>query len=219
MNKNEDIAWVTRCALFDDRRAFACLVDKYQVRLKRFFLNLTGGDPVLSDDLAQETFIKVYYNLRSYKGLSSFSTWIYRVAYNVFYDELRKSREWEDASVDEAANLLEQPPECVDRNIDVWREFFGDHSLELRTDKWFTRRVLNRLPRKRWSIEAKISFVVSVLVIAICTVLCLIFAKEMIYNPCWTCAHTWLAYMGLSVACGLCVGQLGSFLRRIYDAS
>lgn len=61
MNKNEDIAWVTRCALFDDRRAFACLVDKYQVRLKRFFLNLTGGDPVLSDDLAQETFIKVYY--------------------------------------------------------------------------------------------------------------------------------------------------------------
>ena len=95
MNKNEDIAWVTRCALFDDRRAFACLVDKYQVRLKRFFLNLTGGDPVLSDDLAQETFIKVYYNLRSYKGLSSF--------------------------VDEAANLLEQPPECVDRNIDVSR--------------------------------------------------------------------------------------------------
>ena len=88
MNKNEDIAWVTRCALFDDRRAFACLVDKYQVRLK---------------------------------GLSSFSTWIYRVAYNVFYDELRKSREWEDASVDEAANLLEQPPECVDRNIDISR--------------------------------------------------------------------------------------------------
>ena len=121
MNKNEDIAWVTRCALFDDRRAFACLVDKYQVRLKRFFLNLTGGDPVLSDDLAQETFIKVYYNLRSYKGLSSFSTWIYRVAYNVFYDELRKSREWEDASVDEVANLLEQPPECVDRNIDISR--------------------------------------------------------------------------------------------------
>ena len=80
-------------------------------------------------------------------------------------------------------------------------------------------RVLNRLPRKRWSIEAKISFVVSVLVIAICTVLCLIFAKEMISNPCWTCVHTWLAYMGLSVACGLCVGQLGSFLRRIYDAS
>ena len=106
MNKNEDIAWVTRCALFDDRRAFACLVDKYQVRLKRFFLNLTGGDPVLSDDLAQETFIKVYYNLRSYKGLSSFSTWIYRVAYNVFYDELRKSREWEDASVAKIAEIM-----------------------------------------------------------------------------------------------------------------
>lgn len=58
MNKNEDIAWVTRCALFDDRRAFACLVDKYQVRLKRFFLNLTGGDPVLSDDLRRRLLSK-----------------------------------------------------------------------------------------------------------------------------------------------------------------
>ena len=29
-------------------------------------------------------------------------------------------------------------------NDNQWREFFGDHSLELRTDKWFTRRVLNR---------------------------------------------------------------------------
>ena len=85
--------------------------------------------------------------------------------------------------------------------------------------RWNFGQISGSLVGKRWSIEAKISFVVSVLVIAICTVLCLIFAKEMIYNPCWTCAHTWLAYMGLSVACGLCVGQLGSFLRRIYDAS
>ena len=33
-------------------------------------------------------------------------------------------------------------------NDNQWQEVFGDHSLELRTDKWFTRRVLNRLPRK-----------------------------------------------------------------------
>lgn len=87
-------------------------------------------------------------------------------------------------------------------NDNQWREFFGDHSLELRTDKWFTRRVLNRLPRKRWSIEAKISFVVSVLVIAICTVLCLIFAKEngfpilvgLVYTLGWlTWGCLWLA--------------------------
>lgn len=118
MSKSEDIAWVTRCALFDDRRAFARLVDKYQGQMKRFFLNLTGGDQSLSDDLAQETFIKVYYNLRSYKGLSAFSTWIYRVAYNVFYDESRKRRAWGDVPADEAA-LWEQPAERVDRNIDI----------------------------------------------------------------------------------------------------
>lgn len=32
-------------------------------------------------------------------------------------------------------------------NDNQWREFFGDHSLELRTDKWFTRRVLNKIGR------------------------------------------------------------------------
>ena len=50
--------------------------------------------------------------------MSAFSTWIYRVAYNVFYDESRKRRAWEDAPADEAA-LWEQPAERVDRNIDV----------------------------------------------------------------------------------------------------
>ncbi|MEI3342942.1 MAG: sigma factor [Coprobacter fastidiosus] len=42
--------------------------------------------------MAQETFIKAYTSLRLFKGLSSFSTWIFRIAYNVFYDFMR-SRE------------------------------------------------------------------------------------------------------------------------------
>ena len=103
MEKTEDMMWVARCALLDDRKAFASLVDKYQGRVKRFFLSLTGGDESLSDDLAQETFIKVYYHLRSYKGLSSFSTWLFRVAYNLYYDEWRKRGDRYFEPLDEAA--------------------------------------------------------------------------------------------------------------------
>ena len=104
-------------------------------------------------------------------------------------------------------------------NDNQWREVFGDYSFEILADKGVTRRGLDRLPRQRWGIEAQISFFVSVLGFSIFTVFFLFFFQQMILNHCWTCAHTWLAYMGLSVACGLCVGQLGSFLRRIYDAS
>ncbi len=118
MEKTEDMMWVARCALLDDRKAFASLVDKYQGRVKRFFLSLTGGDESLSDDLAQETFIKVYYHLRSYKGLSSFSTWLFRVAYNLYYDELRKRGDRYFEPLDEAATIP-QSPEPVDRRLDM----------------------------------------------------------------------------------------------------
>ena len=60
-SNSEDTVWITRCVLWDDRRAFAHLVDKYQVRLRRFLLHLTGGDSDLADDLAQDTFLRAYH--------------------------------------------------------------------------------------------------------------------------------------------------------------
>jgi RNA polymerase sigma-70 factor (ECF subfamily) len=58
--------------------------------VRRFFLNQTLGDCQLSDDLAQDTFIKAYSNITSFRGLASFKTWLMRIAYNVFYDYKRK---------------------------------------------------------------------------------------------------------------------------------
>lgn len=84
-----DISLVTQVALFHNKRAFDSLVMKYQEPVRRFFLNLTLGDRSLSDDLAQETFIKAYMNIFNFRGVSSFSTWLFRIAYNVFYDNRR----------------------------------------------------------------------------------------------------------------------------------
>ena len=73
-----------------NRRAFDELVRRYQSPVRRFFLNQTLGDGQLSDDLAQDTFIKAYTNIASFRGLASFQTWLMRIAYNVFYDYQRK---------------------------------------------------------------------------------------------------------------------------------
>lgn len=86
----EDISLVSRVAVFHDRRAFDRLVVKYQSPIRRFFLNQTLGDTQLSDDLAQETFIKAYTNITQFRGLASFSTWLFRIAYNVLYDHNRR---------------------------------------------------------------------------------------------------------------------------------
>ncbi len=89
MSKTDDFRWVAQVNLLGDKSAFDKLILKYQSSIRRFFLNLTMGDAQLSDDLAQETFIKAYLGLKSFGGLSAFSTWLFRIAYNVFYDSVR----------------------------------------------------------------------------------------------------------------------------------
>jgi len=96
MSNADDIRWVTQVALLGDKNAFDKLATKYQSPIRRFFLNLTVGDGPLSDDLAQETFIKAYLNITAFKGLSGFSTWLYRIAYNVYYDSVRAQKHYED---------------------------------------------------------------------------------------------------------------------------
>lgn len=96
MTAISDISLVAQVVVLHNTRAFDQLVRKYQSPVRRFFLNLTSGDGSLSDDLAQETFIKAYVNIASFKNLSNFSTWLYRIAYNVFYDYLRSRRETDD---------------------------------------------------------------------------------------------------------------------------
>lgn len=92
-----DITLVTQVVVFGNKRAFDALLRKYQSQVRRFLLGLTVGDSQLADDLAQETFIKAYMNIGKFRGLSSFSTWIMRIAYNTHYDYLRTHHQTEDA--------------------------------------------------------------------------------------------------------------------------
>ena len=91
-----DISLVAQVAISGNRRAFDELVRRYQSPVRRFFLHQTLGDSQLSDDLAQDTFIKAYTNIASFRGLASFQTWIMRIAYNVFYDYTRGRHQTSD---------------------------------------------------------------------------------------------------------------------------
>lgn len=93
LSRLDEIRLLSQCALADNRDAFGRLVEAYQPRVRRFLLNLTSGDEMLTDDLAQETFVKAYLGVRGFKGLSSFGTWLYRIAYNEFYSHQRRRGE------------------------------------------------------------------------------------------------------------------------------
>ena len=92
MATHNDFSLVAQVALSGNRRAFDELVRRYQSSVRRFFLHQTLGDSQLSDDLAQDTFLKAYTSIASFHGLSSFQTWLMRIAYNVFYDHVRKNQ-------------------------------------------------------------------------------------------------------------------------------
>ena len=96
MQSLTDFALVTQVTMMGNRRAFDQLVVRYQSPVRRFFLHQTLGDEPLSDDLAQDTFIKAWRNIGSFLAMSSFQTWLMRIAYNVFYDYVRSRKTTSD---------------------------------------------------------------------------------------------------------------------------
>ena len=83
---------------------FISLVRAEQEPLRRFLLALCGGDAALADDVAQDALVRAYVASGSFLGLSKFSTWLFRIAYNCYIDHCRKARP-DEAPVDDALNL------------------------------------------------------------------------------------------------------------------
>jgi RNA polymerase sigma-70 factor (ECF subfamily) len=86
------------------RERFISEVRKWQEPLRRFLLALCCGDTALSDDIAQDALVRAYVASGSFLGLSKFSTWLFRIAYNCYIDNRRKARPGQ-APVEEAMNL------------------------------------------------------------------------------------------------------------------
>jgi RNA polymerase sigma-70 factor (ECF subfamily) len=68
-------------------------VRRYQSPLRATLRRLTAGNHALADDLAQETFLLAYRNLRSFRQEAKFSTWLHRIATNAFFADARKRKE------------------------------------------------------------------------------------------------------------------------------
>lgn len=107
-----DADLVARVLLDDDHHAFAELVRNHQSTVRGLLRNLTRADVALADDLSQETFLRAYKNIRSFRGEAKFSTWLYRIAYNCFREDARKRKEL--VGIDESQLEAEPDPQTVD---------------------------------------------------------------------------------------------------------
>ena len=107
-----DADLLARVLVDDDQHAFGELVRRHQSAVRGLLRQLTRTDIALADDLAQETFLRAYKHIRSFRGEARFSTWLYRIAYNCFREDARRRKEL--VGIDEEQQQAEADPHVVD---------------------------------------------------------------------------------------------------------
>jgi RNA polymerase sigma factor (sigma-70 family) len=93
-----------------DLAAFNSLVEHYQTAVFNLCLRMLASPPT-AEDATQEAFIASYRNLEKFRG-GSFRAWLFRIASNACYDELRRRRARPALSLDE-------PTPSGDRHLDA----------------------------------------------------------------------------------------------------
>src|SRR5256886_12161191 len=107
----EDVELVRRSKK-GDMTAYDQLVRRYQERIYATIYHMTANHED-ANDLAQETFIKAYQALKSFKGDSSFYTWVYRIAVNKTINFLKQRKNKTHLSLNDLDFNAENDPDLV----------------------------------------------------------------------------------------------------------
>ncbi len=103
---------LVRRARKGDLAAYDDLVRRYQERIYATVYHMTSNHED-ANDLAQEAFIKAFQALKSFKGGSSFYTWIYRIAVNKTINFLKQRKNRTQMSLDDLDFNAEHDPDLV----------------------------------------------------------------------------------------------------------
>ncbi|MFW6134686.1 MAG: sigma-70 family RNA polymerase sigma factor [Elusimicrobiota bacterium] len=81
-----------------DMDSFSMLVDEYKDKIYGIALTLSGNK-MEAEEVAQQIFIKLWKKIEKFNFRSAFSTWLYRLAHNTFYDYVRKKKRRSDRKI------------------------------------------------------------------------------------------------------------------------
>jgi RNA polymerase sigma-70 factor (ECF subfamily) len=112
-----DADLIARVLSREDHNAFGELVRRHQSPVRAFLTRMTRGDSHLADDLAQETFLKVWQKLYTFRGNAKFSTWLFGIAFNEFRGAARQRKELALDDLTESPPELEEPSAAANSNL------------------------------------------------------------------------------------------------------
>ena len=98
---DEQAMW--RVQTTDDNAAFSQLVQRWEQPILRLCARMTGNLHQ-AEDLKQEAFTRIFVRRKDFRQGSRFSTWLWRIALNLCYDELRKRKRHREFSIEDGVD-------------------------------------------------------------------------------------------------------------------
>jgi RNA polymerase sigma-70 factor (ECF subfamily) len=95
---------VERVQRDNDHHAFEQLMRQNQSAIRQFLRRLTLQNQAIADELAQETFLKAFVHIKTYRGEGKFLSWLFKIAYQQFVSSTRKKTEQTNAELEDKAD-------------------------------------------------------------------------------------------------------------------
>ncbi len=140
MPVDEDQVLIKR-ALRGDRKAFEELMRKYEKKIFSFVVRMVRNEDT-AVDLTQDFFFKIYTVLDKYNFEYKFSTWAYRICYNLVIDHIRRNQAQVDSLDDESIS-----PRDMLESENVSRED-GFRTLARKETRDYVWSIVDRIPLK-----------------------------------------------------------------------
>lgn len=120
-----------------DARCFEALYIRHKSRVFSLCLRMTGNH-ARAEDLTQEAFLQLYRKIATFRGESTFSTWLYRLSFNVVLMHLRK-KGLPEVSLDETLDPQQENAHTIEMGT-------RDNSLHGSLDRMTLERAMEDLP-------------------------------------------------------------------------
>lgn len=126
-----------------DQIYFTEIYTKHAPQVLRMCMAYTDNE-AQAEDFMQETFVKVWQNIRQFRGESKISTWIYRIAINTCLGHLRSPK---NAAPSELKNTFDREDDCggISKELDIQQLYRAIHQLS-EADRLIISMVLEEIP-------------------------------------------------------------------------
>ena len=89
-----------------EHHAFEQLMRLNQSPIRQLLRRLLQNEHAIADDIAQETFLKAFLHIKTYRGEGKFLSWLFKIAYQLFVSHTRKKQALTNAEIEDVADAI-----------------------------------------------------------------------------------------------------------------